>query len=80
MKFKDLNRKAESIRNIVINSRSKLTNQSFIVKKNKGQLSYNNNLSGSSSIAIETNFPGLEALWVRCYFRDFPLAACLLGD
>ncbi|MBK9638443.1 MAG: GWxTD domain-containing protein [Bacteroidetes bacterium] len=75
LKFKDLNRKAESIRNIVINSRSKLTNQSFIVKNNKGELSYNNNLSGSSSIAIESNFPGLEALWVRCYFRDFPLAA-----
>ena len=75
LKFKDLNRNAESIRNIVINNRSKLTNQSFIVKNKGGKLSYNYKLSGHSSVTLESNFPGLEALWVRCYYTDFPLAA-----
>jgi GWxTD domain-containing protein len=75
LKFVDVNRNAETIRSTVIENKSKLSNQSCIVSKHQGEILYNNFLPGANRISLKTEFPGVEALWVRCYFRDFPLAS-----
>lgn len=75
LKFVDINRNAETIRSTVIVNKGKLSNQSFIVSMHQGEILYNNFLPGANRISLETEFPGVQALWVRCYFRDFPLAS-----
>lgn len=75
LKFVDINRNAETIRSAVIVNKSKLSNQSFIVSKQQGEILYNNFLPGANKISLKTEFPGVQALWVRCYFRDFPIAS-----
>lgn len=75
LKFVDINRNVETIRSTVIVNKSKLSNQSFIVSKHQDEILYNNFLPGANKISLKTEFPGVQALWVRCYFRDFPIAS-----
>lgn len=75
LKFIDVNRNAETIRSTTIVNKSKLSNQSFIASKHHGEILYKSVLPGASSISLKTEFPGVQALWVRCYFRDFPIAS-----
>jgi GWxTD domain-containing protein len=75
LKFEDVNRRTVALRRSVIVDKSKLSNQSFIVSGSQREILYNDILPGANRISLQTDFPGAEALWVRCYFRDFPLAS-----
>lgn len=75
LKFIDVNRNAESARSVRINSKSKLSNQSFLMYDEQGRICYDYALSGPSTISLVTDFPGVEALWVRCFFKEYPLAS-----
>jgi GWxTD domain-containing protein len=75
LKFEDVNRRTVALRRSVIVHKSKLSNQSFIVSGSQREILYNSLLPGANRISLKTDFPGIEALWVRCYYRDFPLAS-----
>jgi len=72
--FRDIHRGSESIRSVVVKPASKFSSQNILLKNELGNIYYSNSVPSSSVISIDNYFPGMKNLWVRCYFRDFPLA------
>ncbi|MBL7924760.1 MAG: GWxTD domain-containing protein [Bacteroidia bacterium] len=72
--FSDLNRKTDASRYLVLKAHDVLSPQNFLLRDSLGSYLYESRLSGPSTFSIGSQWPGTEFLWVRCYFRKFPLA------
>ncbi len=70
----DLNRK-ESVRNFIpIDKSSSFVRQNFMVVNPDNYPVFTNYIEPEEKVSIMCNDPMVNKLFVRCYFRDFPIA------
>ena len=72
--FTDLNRKADFTQIINVNKADSKSRQNFLLKDSKGDLLFRNYISSRESFQFQSVNPLTKKLWVRCYFRNYPLA------
>ena len=72
--FTDLNRKSEFTQIINVNKADSKSRQTYLLKDQQGVPLFRNYISSRESFQIESINPPTQKFWVRCYFRNYPIA------
>lgn len=72
--FYDAYRKTEAFRYVKLEGADGITNQRFLLEDTSGAPVYSNIIGEGETFRIGTGSWVFDSLWVRCYFKKFPLA------
>jgi len=75
LSFSDLNKNTTIVRYLTIIRKNTPGPQDVIIRTADGNPAYSNCFPVSASVSISGRAAFPDTLWLRCYFRNFPLAA-----
>jgi len=74
LSFSDLNKNTGLVRYIPVIRKKTIASQDVQMRLRDGGLAYTNCFSVPAEVSVYSPFKFPDSLWMRCYFRNFPLA------
>jgi len=72
--FRDMNRNTEAQRHVPLKSVKGISQQRVLLSDSTGNPVFENFVGGSGSLKLDPGSLSFDYFWVRCYFREYPLA------